>query len=159
MQYKDILSRFQHFLAEETQYDSFEGDTYAIDLDNLKIIASKHAEERSRRHVGARGSGGQRLGRISRDSVIKALDRSLPQILDDFANGEIANGEVFHVRAKQGNQPALNLIAKLDMRKGPDRLVIVTMMRKDDFRTDSFGGGKQKTYDVDLKGQEEKYTR
>jgi hypothetical protein len=45
------------------------------------------------------------------------------------------------------------------MRKGPDRLVIVTMMRKDDFRTDSFGGGKQKTYDVDLKGQEEKYTR
>ena len=77
----------------------------------------------------------------------------------DFANGEIANGEVFHVRAKQGNQPALNLIAKLDMRKGPDRLVIVTMMRKDDFRTDAFGGGKQKTYDVDLKGQEEKYTR
>ena len=141
MQYKDILSRFQHFLAEETQYDSFEGDTYAIDLDNLKIIASKHAEERSRRHVGARGSGGQ------------------PQILDDFANGEIANGEVFHVRAKQGNQPALNLIAKLDMRKGPDRLVIVTMMRKDDFRTDAFGGGKQKTYDVDLKGQEEKFTR
>jgi hypothetical protein len=159
MQYKDILSRFQHFLAEETQYDSFEGDVYTVDLDNLKIIASKHAEERSRRHVGARGSGGQRLGRISRDSVIKALDRALPQILDDFANGELSNDEAFHVRAEQGNQPALNLIAKLDMRKGPDRLVIITMMRKDDFRTDSFGGGRQKTYDVTLKGQEEKFTR
>ena len=159
MQYKDILSRFQHFLAEETQYDSFEGDTYAIDLDNLKIIASKHAEERSRRHVGARGSGGQRLGKISRQSVVRALDRALPQILDDFANGEITNGEAFHVRAKQGNQPALNIVAKLDMRKGPDRLVIITMMRKDDFRTDSFGDGKQTTYDVDLKGQEEKFTR
>lgn len=159
MEYKQILTLFQSFLKEEVEYDSFEGDTYAIDIDNLKVIVSQHAEERTRRHFGKIGSGGETMGKISRDSVVKTLDRALPQILDDFTNGELANGEAFHIRAAQGKQPALNLVAKLDMRKGPDRLVIITMMRKDDFKTDSFGGGRQKTYDVSLKGQEEKFTR
>jgi len=160
MRYKDILANFQGFLNEqEIEYDNFEGNLYTIDLDNLKVIASKHAEERARRHVGSVGSGGQTQGKISRESVIKTLDRALPQILGDFANGELENGEAFHIRAAQGNQPALNLVAKLDMRKGPDRLVIVTMMRKDNFATDSFGGGRQKTYNVSLKGDEEKFTR
>ena len=44
--------------------------------------------------------------------------------------------------------PALNVIAVLDMRKGPDTIKVVTVMRKDDFKTDSFGGGQQKTYTV-----------
>ena len=56
-----------------------------IDLDNLSVVASKHAEERSRRHVGQRGRGGARAGKISRDTVRRALDRALPDILDDFA--------------------------------------------------------------------------
>jgi len=150
MDYKEILSRFEQFLNEEIKYDEFTGDSYIIDLDNLTVVASKHAEERSRRHVGQRGAGGVSAGRISRDSVKKTLDRALPQILDDFANGELENKEAFHVRAKQGNQPALNVIGKLDMRKGPDKMVLITMMRKDDFRTDSFGGGQQKTYEVNL---------
>ena len=150
MDYRLILYRFQSFINEEVKYDEFVGDSYIIDLDNLSVVASKHAEERSRRHVGQRGHGGVRAGRISRDSVKKALDRALPQILDDFANGELENKEAFHVRAKQGSQPALNIIGKLDMRKGPDKMVLITMMRKDDFRTDAFSGGQQKTYEVSL---------
>lgn len=151
MDYRLILDGFRQFLTEaETKYDEFVGDSYIIDLDNLSVVASKHAEERSRRHVGQRGSGGARGGKISRDSVRKALDRALPKILDDFANGELTNKEAFHVRASQGKQPALNVIGKLDMRKGPDKMVLITMMRKDDFRTDSFGGGDQKTYEVSI---------
>jgi len=151
MDFRLILYGFQRFLAEaEIKYDEFAGDSYVIDLDNLSVVASKHAEERSRRHVGQRGSGGARSGKISRESVMRALDRALPQILDDFANGELDNKEAFHVRAEQGNQPALNVIGKLDMRRGPDKMVLVTMMRKDDFRTDAFGGGRQKTYEVSI---------
>ena len=151
MDYNLILSRFQKFLAEaEIKYDEFAGDRYIIDLDNLSVVASKHAEERSRRHVGQRGRGGARAGKISRDSVKRALDRALPDILDDFANGELDNKEAFHVKAQQGNQPALNVIGKLDMRKGPDKMVLITMMSKDDFRTDAFGGGEQKTYEVSI---------
>jgi len=146
-----ILNNWKSFLLEaEIKYDEFAGDSYVIDLDNLSVVASKHAEERSRRHVGQRGSGGARSGKISRESVMRALDRALPQILDDFANGELDNKEAFHVRATQGNQPALNVIGKLDMRRGPDKMVLVTMMRKDDFRTDAFGGGEQKTYEVNI---------
>ena len=151
MDFRLILYGFRHFLSEaEIKYDEFAGDSYVIDLDNLSVVASKHAEERSRRHVGQRGSGGARSGKISRESVMRALDRALPQILDDFANGELDNKEAFHVRATQGNQPALNVIGKLDMRRGPDKMVLVTMMRKDDFRTDAFGGGEQKTYEVNI---------
>ena len=151
MDFRLILNGFRQFLSEaEIKYDEFVGDSYIIDIDNLSVVASKHAEERSRRHVGQRGSGGARGGKISRDSVIRALDRALPQILDDFANGELDNKEAFHVRADQGNQPALNVIGKLDMRKGPDKMVLITMMRKDDFRTDAFGDGSQKTYEVSI---------
>jgi hypothetical protein len=151
MDFRLILYGFRQFLTEaEIKYDEFVGDSYVIDLDNLSVVASKHAEERSRRHVGQRGSGGARAGKISRDTVRRALDRALPKILDDFANGELNNKEAFHVRASQGKQPALNVIGKLDMRKGPDKMVLITMMRKDDFRTDAFGGGEQKTYEVDI---------
>jgi len=44
----------------------------------------------------------------------------------------------------------LNVIGSLDMRKGPDKMVLITMMRKDDFRTDAFGGGQQKKYEVSI---------
>ena len=135
MEYGTLYLRFQEFLSEaEIKYDEFTGDRYIIDLDNLSVVASKHAEERSRRHVGQRGRGGARAGKISRDTVRRALDRALPHILDDFANGELDNKEAFHIKAEQGNQPAL----------------LITMMRKDDFRTDAFGGGDQKTYEVSI---------
>ena len=151
MNIRQIINNWKSFLLEaEIKYDEFGGDSYIIDLDNLSVVASKHAEERSRRHVGQRGRGGERGGKISRASVTRALDRALPKILDDFANGELNNKEAFHVRASQGSQPALNVIGKLDMRKGPDKMVLITMMRKDDFRTDSFGGGDQKTYEVSI---------
>ena len=151
MEYSTLHLRFQEFLAEaEIKYDEFTGDRYIIDLDNLSVVASKHAEERSRRHVGQRGRGGARAGKISRDTVRRALDRALPDILDDFANGELDNKEAFHVKAEQGNQPALNVIGKLDMRKGPDKMVLITMMHKDDFRTVAVGGGDQKTYEVSI---------
>ena len=149
MNTRQILNNWKKFLTEATKYDEF-SETYLIDLDNLAVVATTHGEERSRRHVGKTGPGGQPMGRISRDSVVKALDRALPQLLDDFMNGEIKNKEPFHIKASQGSQPPLNIVGSLDMRKGPDELRIITMMRKDDFRTDAFGGGEQKTYEVNI---------
>jgi len=149
MNTRQILNNWKSFLTEATKYDEF-SETYLIDLDNLAVIATKHGDERSRRHVGKTGAGGQPMGRISRDSIVKALDRALPQLLDDFMNGEIKNKEPFHVKASQGSQLPLNIVGSLDMRKGPDELRIITMMRKDDFRTDAFGGGSQKTYEVSI---------
>ena len=73
MDYKQILSRFERFLNEEVKYDEFSGDSYIIDLDNLSVVASKHAEERSRRHVGQRGRGAQEQERLAEILLRKPL--------------------------------------------------------------------------------------
>ena len=44
MNYRHLLYEFQQFLSEaEIKYDEFVGDSYVIDLDNLTVVASKHA--------------------------------------------------------------------------------------------------------------------
>ena len=54
------------------------------------------------------------------------------------------------MKGKSRQVPALNVIAALDMQKGPDTIKIITVMRKDDFKTNNFGGGSQKTYNVGM---------
>ena len=112
-----------------------------IDIEDMDLEPSKHGEERRFRH----GSGKT----ISRDSILQAAERGLGLVIQDYANGEIGNGEAFVIRHKANkNTPALNLVCALEMKKGPDTMKIITVMRKDDFKTDNFGGGKQKTYNV-----------
>jgi len=112
-----------------------------IDVEDMDLEPSKHGEERRFRH----GSGKT----ISRDSILQAAERGLGLVIQDYANGEIGNGEAFVIRHKANkNTPALNLVCALEMKKGPDTMKIITVMRKDDFKTDNFGGGKQKTYNV-----------
>ena len=112
-----------------------------IDVEDMDLEPSKHGEERRFRH----GAGKT----ISKDSILQAAERGLGLVIQDYANGEIANGEAFVIRHKaNAKTPALNLVAALEMQKGPDTMKIITVMRKDDFKTDNFGGGKQKTYNV-----------
>ena len=133
-------------------YENFGGQTkvlkvgsVVLDIEDMELEPSKHGEERRFRHKQG-GSG----HKISKNAIISAVDRSLGLIMNDYANGEIANGEAFHIRMKgQSKQvPALNVVAALEMQKGPDTIKVITVMRKDDFKTDNFGGGSQKTYNV-----------
>lgn len=112
-----------------------------IDIEDMDLEPSKHGEERRFRH----GKGKT----ISKGSILQAAERGLGLAIQDYANGEISNGEAFVIRYKSNAKtPALNLVAALEMRKGPDTMKIITVMRKDDFKTDNFGGGQQKTYNV-----------
>lgn len=112
-----------------------------IDVENMDLEPSKHGEERRFRH----GKGKT----ISKDAILQAAERGLGLVIQDYANGEIANGEAFVIRHKaNAKTPALNLVCALEMKKGPDTMKIITVMRKDDFKTDNFGGGQQKTYNV-----------
>ena len=112
-----------------------------IDVEDMDLKPSKHGEERRFRH----GAGKT----ISKDSILQAAERGLGLVIQDYANGEISNGEAFVIRHKaNAKTPALNIVAALEMQKGPDTMKIITVMRKDDFKTDNFGGGKQKTYNV-----------
>jgi hypothetical protein len=136
-----IFERVLRRLTELTHYDTLT-DKIVIDIEDIEVIASSHGEDRRHRHLD------QGQGRISKESILTAIDKAIGLIMNDYANGELANRERFHIVARQGKQPALNIIGELEMQKGPDVFKVVTVMRKDDFRTDFFGGGNQKTYEV-----------
>ena len=151
---ESVVSRILDEILNEKGYENFGGQTkmlkvgsVRLDIEDMELMPSKHGEERRFRHTDKRGGH-----KISKDAIVSAVDRSLGLIMNDYANGEIENGEAFHIRMKGKSRqvPALNVIAALDMQKGPDTIKIITVMRKDDFKTDNFGGGSQKTYNVGM---------
>ena len=125
--------------AEQAYSTKVRGVNVIINLKDTDLEATKHSKERQFRHDQ----------KISNKAIIQAVELAIGKIIQDYANGELGNDEPFHIRmVGRGKVPALNVIAVLDMRKGPDTIKVVTVMRKDDFKTDSFAGGQQKTYTV-----------
>ena len=125
--------------AEQAYSTKVKGVNVIVNLKDTDLEATKHSKERQFRHDE----------KISNRAIIQAVELAIGKIIQDYANGELGNDEPFHIRmVGRGKVPALNVIAVLDMRKGPDTIKVITVMRKDDFRTDNFGGGEQKTYTV-----------
>ena len=125
--------------ADQAYSTKVKGINVIINLKDTDLEGTRHSKERQFRHDE----------KISNQAIIQAIEMAIGKIIQDFANGELANDEPFHIRmVGRGKVPALNVIAVLDMRKGPDTIKVITVMRKDDFRTDNFGGGEQKTYTV-----------
>ena len=146
---KETFAAWKHFLNEEKMSDLGGKDSYVakvgglkvvIDLEDLDLQATKHSKERQFRHDK----------KISNQAIIGTVEMALGKIINDYANGELQNEEAFHIKAvsKAKSVPDLNVIGVLNMQKGPDTLKVITVMRKDDFQTDNFGGGSQKTYTV-----------
>jgi hypothetical protein len=125
--------------AEQAYSTKVRGVNVIINLKDTDVEATRHSKERQYRHDE----------KISNKAIIQAVEMAIGKIIQDYANGELGNDEPFHIRmVGKGKVPALNVIAVLDMRKGPDTIKVITVMRKDDFKTDTFGGGEQKTYTV-----------
>ena len=125
--------------AEQAYSTKVRGINVIINLKDTNLQATKHSKERQFRHDE----------KISNRAIIQAVEMAIGKVIQDYANGELGNDEPFHIRmVGRGKVPALNVIAVLDMRKGPDTIKVITVMRKDDFKTDSFAGGQQKTYTV-----------
>jgi len=145
---KLLLENWRNFLTEDKMADINADQAYSTKVKGINVIinlkdtdleSSRHSKERQFRHDE----------KISNQAIIQAVEMAIGKIIQDFANGELANDEPFHIRmVGKGKIPALNVIAVLDMQKGPDTIKVITVMRKDDFKTDSFGGGEQKTYTV-----------
>ena len=125
--------------ADRAYSTKVRGVNVIINLKDTDLEGTRHSKERQFRHDE----------KISNRAIIQAVELAIGKIIQDYANGELGNDEPFHIRmVGRGKVPALNVIAVLDMRKGPDTIKVITVMRKDDFRTDNFGGGEQKTYTV-----------
>ena len=125
--------------AEQAYSTKVKGVNVILNLKDTDLEGTRHSKERQFRHDQ----------KISNKAIIQAVELAIGKIIQDYANGELGNDEPFHIKmVGRGKVPALNVIAVLDMRKGPDTIKVITVMRKDDFKTDSFGGGEQKTYTV-----------
>ena len=125
--------------AEQAYSTKVRGVNVIVNLKDTDLEGTRHSKERQFRHDE----------KISNRAIIQAVELAIGKIIQDYANGELGNDEPFHIKmVGRGKVPALNVIAVLDMRKGPDTIKVITVMRKDDFRTDNFGGGEQKTYTV-----------
>jgi len=125
--------------AEQAYSTKVKGVNVIVNLKDTDLQATKHSKERQFRHDE----------KISNRAIIQAVELSIGKVIQDYANGELANDEPFHIRmVGKGRTPPLNVIAVLNMQKGPDTIKVITVMRKDDFQTDNFAGGQQKTYTV-----------
>ncbi len=125
--------------AEQAYSTKVRGINVIINLKDTDLEATRHSKERQFRHDE----------KISNRAIIQAVEMAIGKIIQDYANGELGNDEPFHIRmVGKGKVPALNVIAVLNMQKGTDTIKVITVMRKDDFQTDDFAGGQQKTYTV-----------
>ena len=125
--------------AEQAYSTKVRGVNVIINLKDTDLEGTRHSKERQFRHDE----------KISNRAIIQGVELAIGKIIQDYANGELGNDEPFHIRmVGKGKVPALNIIAVLNMQKGPDTIKVITVIRKDDFQTDNFGGGQQKTYTV-----------
>lgn len=145
--YRDIHRQWQRFLNEAT-YGEYKGQKRVLSVPNLKLVidiedmrlgASDHAEERRFRHRGGNKGGFT----ISKESIVRAVDRAIGDVMNDFANGELRNGERFLIVDKSGKGDPLNVMCSLQMREGQDTLSVITVMRKSGFATEGM-----RRYDV-----------
>lgn len=94
-----------------------------VSLQDLDLISTNHGQEREDRKDNQGES-------ISKEEIKLALEMALGKIMADYANGEIPNNVEFLVRRKLTD---LNIVGTLTMRKGPDQIRIITVMRKKNF--------------------------
>jgi hypothetical protein len=94
-----------------------------VNLADIDMISTNHGQEREARKDN-QGSN------VTKEEIKLALEMALGKVFSDYANGEIENNSEFLVRRKLTD---LNIIATITMRKGPDNIRVITVMRKKGF--------------------------
>ncbi len=112
-------------LEQSTKFSTLHGNKFILDLDSIDLMLTTHGEERTHRHAK----------QIDRGAIVKAIDAATSDFMTDFANGELRNGDRFIIRANDGKGETLNIVATLNMRPGRDFLYVITVMRKNRFKT------------------------
>jgi len=95
-----------------------------IDID-VDLYDTKHSDERLTRDEN---------NPITEDEIITDVNKALPYVLNDFANGEIETNSYFLVHNKKTH---LNIVCVLRMQKGKDFVKVVTVMKKKNFKEKS----------------------
>ncbi len=96
-------------------------EKFIIDID-VDLYDTKHSDERLDR---------DKKNPISEEEVIRDVNKVLPYVLNDFANGEIDKNSYFLVHNKK---TYLNVVCVLKMQKGKDFVKVITVMKKKNFK-------------------------
>ncbi|MFA5153927.1 MAG: hypothetical protein WC554_15355 [Clostridia bacterium] len=115
MHFKDF------YLLQEKKFLTISNQKIEIDIENLDLYSTSHSDQQMNRLDNYKRMN------ITEDEIIKDLEKALPKIMNDYANGEIENEAEFLVKNKETK---LNIIGALKMRKGKDFISIITVMRK-----------------------------
>lgn len=138
---ESLVRQYVNGILLEANYGSTKDDSRIIqvkdmrirvDIDDVVHRATKHSKERQSRHRTSTGGG---YG-ISSKSINQAINAAIGDIINDYANGELRNGERFLIVAKTGKGIPLNIVGALNMRKGPDDFGVITVMRKHNFMSE-----------------------
>lgn len=99
-------------------------ERFIIDVD-VDLYDTKHSDERLTRDD---------KNPITEEEIIRDVNKALPYVLNDFANGEIDTNSYFLVHNKKTN---LNVVCVLRMQKGKDFVKVITVMKKKNFKEKS----------------------
>ena len=125
----DIIDKI-NFLIEAiistnlTKIGDYKGVSIRIDVRNFEIATTGHGKIRFNRddNVG---------DQPTKDEILNDVKKALPRILADVANGEVEkNAEIVIINKKT----KLNIVIALGIKKGPDTIRIMTVIRKPNFK-------------------------
>ena len=130
---QEALGSYYGRTREKKQVVSVPRLKIVVDVPGVDVQDQRNILKSAKAVTRKSGGGGFR---ITGQSILDVVNAGLGLAIDDFANGELANGEKFLFVGKTGSGPPLNVIAVLNMRPGNDELRVVTVMRKQNFGSD-----------------------
>ena len=117
------MGNWKTYLIEK-KIDTIKNDKIVIDLKDIDLHGTIHSAERQTRkdNQGAE---------ITETEIKRDILKAIPEIVNDFANGEIEKNAEIRIYNKKTN---LNIIIAIDMKKGKDFIKVITVMRKSNFK-------------------------
>jgi len=112
-------------LVNEGKIANIKNLKISINMDDIDYHGSVHSGERQTRADNRMGE------KITEEEIEDAITKALPQIIHDFANGEIERGQEVGIYNKKNK---LNVIAAINIKKGKDFIKIITVMKKAGFK-------------------------
>ena len=125
--------KWKKFLSEAKMADLGAEQKYVAKIGSMKVLidiedADLVGTKQQRKTVPVSHDR-----KISNEAIINAVELALGKVINDFAMVNFENNEPFVIRAvSKGKGTDLNVVAALDMKKGPDSVKVVTVMRKND---------------------------
>lgn len=114
---------FKEYLIE-SNIATIKNKKISIDLELIKLDDTKHSKERQMRS--------ENIKAVSTNEIISDINKAIPAIINDLANGEIRQSQNVWIH---NVKTFLNIIVDVDFKKGVDKIVVITVLRKKNFKS------------------------